>query len=137
MEAEEQCHDPSKPKYSYANLRRLPQFSDEVTNATNHLVTNHILQNCSFDPALGLQNYNRFSVAIKNSVEFNLPCLSPFRKRQPWLDVDLTNLRLQYSQSRARYLSAKSPANQETMSQLALQLSGVHYPTGAIPSLSL
>ena len=93
---------PSKPKYSYANLRRLPQFSDHVTNATNHLVTNHILQNYTFDPALGLENYSRFSAAIKNSVELNLPYLPPFRKRQPWLDVELTKLRLQYSQSRAR-----------------------------------
>ena len=108
----------SKPKYSYANLR--PQFSDDATNATNHLVTNHILQNYTFDPSLGLENYSRFSVAIKNSIELNLPCLPPFRKRQPWLDVELTNLCLQYSQSRARYISAKSPANQETMSQLDL-----------------
>jgi hypothetical protein len=53
----------------------------------------HILQNYSLDPAaLGLENYSRFSAAIMNSIQLNLPCLPPFHKRQPWLDIDLAKL---------------------------------------------
>ena len=43
---------PAKVKNSYANLRRLPQFSDHTTTAVNNLMTNHILQNYTLDPAL-------------------------------------------------------------------------------------
>ena len=110
---------PTKVKYSYANLRRLPQFSDDAITAVNHLlVTNHILQNYTLEPALGLQNYSLFSAAVKNSIELNLPsaavknsnelnlpCLPPFHKQQPWLDAQLSNLRHQYSHSRAQYLT--------------------------------
>ena len=67
---------PTKVKYSYANLRRLPQFSDDAITAVNHLlVTNHILQNYTLEPALGLQNYSLFSAAVKNSIEFVNPSL--------------------------------------------------------------
>ena len=53
---------PTKVKYSYAKLRRLPQFYDDAITAVNHLlVTNHILQNYTLEPALELQNYSLFS----------------------------------------------------------------------------
>ena len=53
---------PSK-KHSYVNLRRvLPQFSDGVVNdKANQRVTRHILQNYTFDPAIGQANYGNFS----------------------------------------------------------------------------
>ena len=54
---------PSK-KHSYVNLRRvLPQFSDDVVNdkANQRVITRHILQNNTFDPAIGQANYGNFS----------------------------------------------------------------------------
>ena len=63
---------PAKVKNSYANLRRLPQFSDDTTTAVNNLTTNHILQNYTLDPALGLQNYSIFSAAVSNSIKLNM-----------------------------------------------------------------
>ena len=78
-------------------------------------MTDHILQNYSLNPALGLENYSRFSAAIVNNIQLNLPCLPQFHKRQPWLDVELANLLLEYFRSRSQYLSARSPTNQDSM----------------------
>jgi hypothetical protein len=67
---------PAKVKNSYANLRRLPQFSDDTTTAVNNLMTNHILQNYTLDPALELQNYSLFSAAVSNSIKLNMSQLA-------------------------------------------------------------
>ena len=116
---------PSK-RHSYAGLRVLPQFSDDIVNEANQRVTRHILQNYNFDPAIGLANYGNFSEAVRNSVRLNVPCLAPLRKRKPWITPELTQIRLDYSQSRIRYCSAKSEANKLSMGQLALRMSDMY-----------
>eukprot|EP01036_Dinobryon_divergens_P035804 gene35804-46463_t len=75
------------------------------------------------DPALGLANYSRFTSAVKNSNQLNPPCIPPFRKRQPWMNLELTQLCLEYSQSRVRFLSAQNTTNRDFMSNLARRLS--------------
>ena len=82
-------------KHSYANLRVLPKFSDDDVNEANQRVTRHILQNYTFDPAIGLTNYSNFSAAVRNSVRLNVPCIAPFKKRQPWITPELTQIRLE------------------------------------------
>ena len=113
-------------KRDYANLRVLPQFSVDAVNEANQRVTRHILQNYSFDPSLGLTNYSNFSEAVKNSIAATVPCLPPFRKRQPWVTLELTCLRNEYYQSRVRFLSLRSESNQMCMSQLARQMATMY-----------
>ena len=86
-------------KHSYTNLRVLPQFSVDGISEANSRVTRHILQNYTFNPTIGLANYGNFSVAVKNSVDLHVPFLAPFRKRRPWITPEITQIRLEYSQS--------------------------------------
>ena len=59
-------------------------------------------------------------------MQLNVPCLAPLRKRKPWITPELAQIRLDYSQSRIRYCSAKSDANKLIMGQLALRMSDMY-----------
>ena len=66
------------------------------------------------------------TVAVKSSVQLNVPCIASFRKRQPWITPELIQIRLEYSRSRLRYCSVKSDTNRLIMGQLALLMSDVY-----------
>ena len=113
-------------RFNYAILR-IKSEDDIPALEINTQITDHIIANCSIDQAQPLNvNYDCLSVAIKDSLNAYLPCLPSLRKRQPWVGVDLQNLRYQYIQSRVRFRDLRSKASKDAMSTLAQSLSTLY-----------